>query len=119
MSTWSSGTLSRAARRSRSRSAARHDKVEAESSEGSMPPELALSEFGFTELEARVYCELLRSAPATGYRLAQLTGKAPANVYQALAAMTRKGIVFAEEGETRSYRPLPPSELMVELQKEF
>lgn len=84
-----------------------------------MQPELALAEFGFSELESRLYCELLRVAPATGYRLAQLIGKAPANVYQALAAMTRKGIVFVDEGDTKTYRASPPSELMRELQEDF
>jgi predicted transcriptional regulator len=84
-----------------------------------MQPEHALTEFGFSELESNVYCELLRVAPATGYRLAQLIGKAPANVYQALASMARKGIVFIEEGETKSYRAVPPSELMAELQRDF
>jgi hypothetical protein len=84
-----------------------------------MQPELALADFGFTELEARLYCELLRASPATGYRLAQRVGKAPANVYQALSAMHQKGIVFSDDGEARQYRPLPPGELMVELQQDF
>jgi len=35
-----------------------------------------LAPFGFTDLESRLYCELLKHAPATGYRLAQLVGKA-------------------------------------------
>lgn len=84
-----------------------------------MNPERALADFGFSELESRLYCELLRTGPATGYRLAQLIGKAPANVYQALAAMARKGIVFGEEGEPKSFRALPPAELMSELQQDF
>jgi sugar-specific transcriptional regulator TrmB len=78
-----------------------------------------LAEFGFSELESRIYCELLRVAPATGYRLAQLIGKAPANVYQALASMARKGVVFIDVGGTKNYRALPPSELMAELQQDF
>jgi hypothetical protein len=82
-------------------------------------PDRALADFGFSELESHLYYELLRAGPATGYRLAHLTGKAPANVYQALAGMTRKGIVFVEEGEAKSFRALPPAELMTELQQDF
>ncbi|MCP3141846.1 TrmB family transcriptional regulator [Pyxidicoccus xibeiensis] len=74
---------------------------------------------GFTEVEARVYCELLKGAPATGYRLAQALGKAPPNVYQALASLEHKGAVLVEEGEPRSFRPVPPEEVLTALQRGF
>src|SRR5688572_26729302 len=74
---------------------------------------------GFTEAEARVYCELLKGAPATGYRLAQALGKAPANIYQALASLEHKGAVLVEEGEPRSFRPVPPDEVLTALQSGF
>jgi len=79
----------------------------------------ALSALGFTEIEARVYCELLRSAPSTGYRLAQAVGKAPANTYQALAALQQKGAVMVDDGEAKSFRPVPPSELLSALGRRF
>lgn len=75
--------------------------------------------FGFTETEARTYCELLRSGPATGYRLAQAVGKAPANVYQALSALAQKGAAIADEAEARSYRATPPAELLAALERDF
>jgi HTH-type transcriptional regulator, sugar sensing transcriptional regulator len=84
-----------------------------------MDPEHALAQLGFTDLEARLYCELLRAAPASAYRLAQIVGKAPANVYQALASMAQKGIVFTDEGETKAWRPAPLQELMGDLQRRF
>src|SRR4051794_36879141 len=54
--------------------------------------------FGYTELESRLYCDLLRHGPAGGYRLAQRIGKAAANVYQALKSMERKGAIGRSEG---------------------
>ncbi len=52
-----------------------------------MSAEEELVALGFTESEARVYCELLRGSPATGYRLAQALGKAPPAIYKALASL--------------------------------
>jgi sugar-specific transcriptional regulator TrmB len=77
--------------------------------------EQALSALGFTELEARVYCALLSSGPATGYRLAKLVGKAPPNVYQALAALGRKAAVLVDETEPRTWRAARPAELLAVL----
>ena len=79
----------------------------------------ALAELGFTDLEAQLYCELLKRAPATGYRLAQAVGKAAANVYQALIALEQKGAVVVEAGDTKSYRPVAPVEMMAALQARF
>ncbi len=81
--------------------------------------EQALAALGFTDTEAAIYCELLRAAPSTGYRLAQAIGKAPANVYQALAALSQKGAVLVEDREARSYRATPPDELVAMLQQGF
>lgn len=77
--------------------------------------EQALAALGFTELEARVYCALLASGPATGYRLAKLVGKAPPNVYQALAALGRKAAVLVDETEPRTWRAARPAELLAVL----
>ncbi|HLK24521.1 MAG TPA: helix-turn-helix domain-containing protein [Caulobacteraceae bacterium] len=82
-------------------------------------PEQALAALGFTETEAAVYCELLRAAPLTGYRLAHAIGKAPANVYQALAALSQKGAVLVEDREARSYRATHPEELLAMLQRGY
>jgi sugar-specific transcriptional regulator TrmB len=81
--------------------------------------ETAIAELGFTDLEAQLYCALLRHSPLTGYRLAQAVGKATANAYQALNALEQKGAVIVEAGDTRSYRPVPPAELMAALQERF
>ncbi|HET9449482.1 MAG TPA: helix-turn-helix domain-containing protein [Aggregicoccus sp.] len=84
-----------------------------------MDAEENLVALGFTETEARVYCELLKSAPATGYRLAQALGKAAPAIYQALAALEQKGAVQVDEGDARSFRPVPPDEVLSALQSRF
>ena len=77
--------------------------------------EQALTALGFTELEARIYCALLTSGPATGYRLAKLVGKAPPNVYQALSALSRKAAVLVDDTEPRTWRAARPAELLAVL----
>ncbi|AGC43777.1 hypothetical protein MYSTI_02461 [Myxococcus stipitatus DSM 14675] len=84
-----------------------------------MDADEGLVALGFTEVEARVYCELLKGSPATGYRLAQALGKAPPSIYQALASLEHKGAVLVEEGEPRSFRPVPPDEVLAALQRGF
>lgn len=82
-------------------------------------PEQALAALGFTETEARVYCELLRGGPATGYRLAQAIGKAAANTYQALSALTQKGAVLVDDSEAKAFRAVAPEELLATLERGF
>ena len=81
--------------------------------------EASLSALGFTETEAALYCALAASGPATAYRLAKLVGKAPANAYQALAALAHKGAVSSDEGDPRTYRATPPEQLLAGLGGEF
>jgi sugar-specific transcriptional regulator TrmB len=85
-----------------------------------MQPNTALSAFGFTDLESSLYTELLRQAPATGYRLSQRVGKAPANVYQALKVMEQKGVLLASNSnDPVTYTPIPPAELFASLKRDF
>jgi len=86
-----------------------------------IPPEGALASFGFTDLESRAYCELLRHGPQSGYRLSQLLGKAPANVYQGLATLAQKGAVIVSDdvSEKRTYSPVPPRQLLGLLRQSF
>lgn len=79
---------------------------------GTAIAELALTGLGFTELEGRLYCALLEGGPATGYRMAKRVGKAPPNVYQGLASLTQKGAVLFDDGEPRTWRAVPPAELL-------
>ena len=82
-------------------------------------PEQALTALGFTDMEAAVYCELVRGGPATGYRLGQAIGKAAANTYQALASLTQKGAVLVDDRDAKTYRATPPAELLAALERGF
>ncbi|MCS6627625.1 hypothetical protein N0B44_32455 [Roseibacterium beibuensis] len=84
-----------------------------------MTPEATLEPLGFTEIEALVYCELLRGGPSTGYRIAQGVGKAQANTYKALSTLTQKGAVIDDGGDPRSFRALPPDQLLEALARRF
>jgi HTH-type transcriptional regulator, sugar sensing transcriptional regulator len=77
----------------------------------------ALSELGFTGLEAEVYTFLLQESPATGYRVAQAIGKPAANTYKALEALAAKGAVAATEGASRQYRAAPWEELLSQIER--
>lgn len=78
-----------------------------------------LRDLGFSAIEARVYCELVRAGPATGYRLARAVGKAPANTYQALESLLSKGAVIVDDGEARTWRAAAPGELLAGLKAAF
>ncbi|WP_374473920.1 TrmB family transcriptional regulator [Arenimonas sp.] len=83
-------------------------------------PEQTLASLGFTELETRIYVALLRQSPQTGYGLSKALGKAPANIYQALASLSLKGAVLVEEaGGSRSASAVPPDELLEQLGRRF
>lgn len=77
-----------------------------------MSPEETLMPLGFTETEALTYCELLRSGPSTGYRIAQAIGKAQANTYKTLSTLTQKGAVIDDGGEPRMFRAISPEHLI-------
>lgn len=79
----------------------------------------ALTELGFTGLEAEVYGALASASPATGYRLAQAVGKPVANVYKALQSLQAKGAIAIDDGETRQVRAVPPDELLRQLGRQF
>ncbi len=84
-------------------------------------PVAALAALGFSELESRIYCELLNQSPLSGYRLSQLVAKAPSNTYQALKTLAQKGGVIVSDapGDGKTYAAVPPKELMASLAQGF
>jgi sugar-specific transcriptional regulator TrmB len=82
-------------------------------------PITALTDLGFTALEAEVYLHLLTESPATGYRIAQRLGKPTANVYKALESLEQKGTVLVEEGPNRLARPVDPDEILSQAERGF
>jgi sugar-specific transcriptional regulator TrmB len=79
----------------------------------------ALDPLGFTSNESSVYMRLLRTGPQTGYGLAKAMGRAPAQVYSTLEALSRKGAVVAQSGEPRVWRSVEPPVLLAQLEVEF
>ena len=72
-----------------------------------------LSEFkavGFTEYEARVYMQLLRSGAATAYEIAKKSGVPRPNTYNALEALTKRGSVLPVSESPRRYVANDPDE---------
>jgi len=82
-------------------------------------PTQALMELGFTEMEARAYCELLKEGSATAYRLATAIDRAPSNIYQTLESLSRKGAVVRDMAEPRTFRAVPAAELLGLLERGF
>jgi sugar-specific transcriptional regulator TrmB len=74
---------------------------------------------GFTTLEAETYAFLLRESPVTGYRIAQALRRPAPNIYKALESLEVKGAVLVEDGDSRLCRPVPPDELLSQLERRF
>lgn len=58
---------------------------------------------GFTEYEAKVYMQLLRSGAATAYEIAKESGVPRPNTYNALEALTKRGSVLPVNETPRRY----------------
>ena len=72
----------------------------------------SLQELGFNELEGEVYLYLLPNPPATAYAVGKAIGRPTANVYKAVEALSRRGAVMVEEGESRVCRAVPVAEFL-------
>jgi HTH-type transcriptional regulator, sugar sensing transcriptional regulator len=73
----------------------------------------SLMAVGFTEYEAKVYLELLRESPTTGYQLSKRAGVPRSMVYEALGRLHARGAVLETQEERATlYRPLPPDVLL-------
>jgi sugar-specific transcriptional regulator TrmB len=73
----------------------------------------ALSLLGLTPLEAEVYRFLCAESSATGYRIAQATGKPVGNIYKAIEGLESKGaVICADDADSRVVRAVPPKEFV-------
>lgn len=70
-----------------------------------------LRELGFTDYEARLYVQLLKSSPATAYEVAKAAGVPRANTYAALEALAQRGAVLPVNEEPLRYVAAPPKSL--------
>jgi sugar-specific transcriptional regulator TrmB len=80
---------------------------------------LALESLGLGHIEALSYAYLAGSPSSTGYRVARGIGKPTANVYRALEALERKGLVVHDRGTPPAYRALSPDDMLALLEREF
>lgn len=60
-------------------------------------------EIGFTEYEAKVYMQLMRSGTATAYEIAKESGVPRPNTYNALESLTKRGSVLPVNENPRRY----------------
>ena len=75
----------------------------------------ALEGLGFTGLEATTYVHLLRTSPATGYRVAKEMGRTFSTTYRVLESLEHKGAVVLDDGESKLYRAIPTADLVRQL----
>lgn len=78
-----------------------------------------LIKFGFTPTEDRIYQELLRLGPSTGYVVARELGIARANVYQALESLRRRAAVRKTATNPVQYSAVGPAALLSEFERSF
>lgn len=78
-----------------------------------------LEKFGFTPTESKVYQELLKLGPSTGYVIARELGIARANVYQALESLYRRSAARKTATNPIKYIAAGPAALLHELERDF
>lgn len=71
-----------------------------------------MQKLGFTDYEAKIYIQLLRSYPVTAYELSKVTGVPRANAYHALESLTRKEAVQPVSEDPVRFVPVPPKVLL-------
>ncbi|PWG65818.1 TrmB family transcriptional regulator [Spiribacter halobius] len=80
----------------------------------SVPGDLSreLQRLGFTDYEAKIYIQLLRTNPVTAYELSKASGVPRANAYHALQSLTRKEAVQPVSEDPVRFVPVPPEVLL-------
>ena len=72
-----------------------------------------LREIGLGDYEAKLYVALVKRHPATGYELARASGVPSSKVYEVLARLQDKGLVFvADGGRGKQYIPADPDDFI-------
>jgi sugar-specific transcriptional regulator TrmB len=79
-----------------------------------------LRRLGFSEYEAKAYVALLQQHPASGARVAKVSGIPRPNVYAVLQKLEEAGAALrVETGDGIEYSPVRPAELIERLSSEF
>lgn len=77
-----------------------------------------LKELGLTETEALIYEVLLEQGPKPAKDLVIPSGLSRGNVYNAVTALTKRGLATQKEGAKTIFEAAPPSTLAVLLERE-
>ena len=74
---------------------------------------------GFTEYEAKVYMQLMRSGTATAYEIAKESGVPRPNTYDALESLTKRGSVLPVNENPRRYVAKDPDSHLTSLGRDM
>lgn len=74
---------------------------------------------GFTEYEAKVYMQLMRSGTATAYEIAKESGVPRPNTYNALESLTKRGSVLPVNENPRRYVAKDPESHLTSIGREM
>ena len=74
---------------------------------------------GFTEYEAKVYMQLMRSGTATAYEIAKESGVPRPNTYNALESLTKRGSVLPVNENPRRYVAKDPDSHLTSLGRDM
>ncbi len=67
-----------------------------------------LEKIGFSKNESIVYCNLLRKQCFTATEIAKISNIGRSRVYEILASLVAKGVVFERQGKVRKYEAINP-----------
>lgn len=79
-----------------------------------------MKQLGMTEYEVKTYLALLSNYPMNGYGLSKSSGVPRSRIYEVLAGLTKKQVVFEKENDKGVlYYPLEPALLLKKLRDDF
>jgi len=76
-----------------------------------------LHKLGFTDYEARAYVALLRDYPTSRYQLSQNASIPDSKIYEVVRRLRDKGVITGLQGKPPPFVPLPPNELVAQLER--
>lgn len=78
-----------------------------------------LEKLNFSKTEAAVYINLLQHSSLNGYQIAKNLNMSRSSVYSALDNLYKRGVVFLLSGDSKSYKPEKPVNLINKLKNDF
>jgi sugar-specific transcriptional regulator TrmB len=78
-----------------------------------------LTRLGFSSYEAKAYYALLQKHPAIGYEVSKIARIPTAKIYETLAGLKNKGMIYSSSSEPVYYYPKNPDTLLKSIKNEF